>query len=59
MADEGFKLHEGCTASNLSFSFTSVTSGASQMTSSEVSKTSSITKVRILVEQVIRRILGN
>ena len=52
MADKGFNLFDECAGRNITFI---VPRGASQMTP-EVSKTSAIAKVRILVEQIIRRI---
>ena len=54
MADKGFNLFDDCTARNIHFIVPPGRRGASQMIPSEVSKTSAIAKVRILVEQVIR-----
>ena len=54
MANKGFNLFDECTARNIHFIVPPGIRGASQMTPSEVSKTSAIAKVRILVEQVIR-----
>ena len=56
MADKGFELIKECTARNIYFKVPPGRRGASQMTPIEVTETSSIAKVRILVEQVIRRI---
>ena len=56
MADKGFNLFDECTARNIHFIVPPGRRGASQMTPSEVNKTSAIAKVRIPVEQVIRRI---
>ena len=56
MADERFNLFDESTARNIHFIVPPGRRGASQMTPSEVSKTSAIAKVRILLEQVIRRI---
>ena len=56
MADKGFDLMKECTARNIYFKVPPGRRGASQMTPVEVTETSSIAKVRILVEQVIRRI---
>lgn len=56
MADKGFNLFDECAARCLYFLVPPGRRGASQMTPAEVSKTSSIAKVRILVDQVIRRL---
>ena len=56
MADKGINLFDECNARNIHFIVPPKRQVASQITPSEVSKTSTITKVRILVEQVIRRI---
>ena len=64
MADKGFNLIDECTARNIYFEVPPGKRGITQMTPSHLSKTSSIAKVLILVEQVIRclktfRILSN
>lgn len=56
MADKGFNLHNECAARSLYFVVPPGRRGTSQMAPAEVSKTSAIAKVRILVEQVIRRL---
>ena len=56
MADKGFNLSDECTARNIHFIIPPGKRGSSQMSPSSISKTSSIAQVRILVEQVIRRI---
>ena len=56
MADEGFYLFDEYTARNITFITPPGKGGTSQMNSAEVSKTSAIAEVRILVEQIIRRI---
>ena len=56
MADKGFNLVDECAGRNITFILPPGKRGASQMTPAEVSKTSAIAKVRILVEQIIRRI---
>ncbi|XP_047144630.1 uncharacterized protein LOC124818142 [Hydra vulgaris] len=56
MADKGFNLIEECVARKIYFITPSGRRGTSQMIPSGVSKTSAIAKVRILVEQVIRRL---
>ena len=56
MADEGFKLFDKCTGRNITFIAPPGKRGACQMTPADVSKTRVIAKVRILVEQIIRRI---
>ena len=55
MADKGFNIADECAARHLYFTVPPGKSGCSQMTPSEVKKTSDIAKLRILVEQVIRR----
>ena len=55
MADKGFNLFAECAARRINFIVPSGKRGTSQMTPTEVKKTSSIAKLRILVEQVIRR----
>ena len=54
MADKGFNLTDECTARNIYFEVPPGKRGATQMTPAQLSKTSSIAKVCILVEQVIR-----
>ena len=56
MADKGFNLFDECDAQCLHFTVPPGRRGASQMTSAAINKTSAIAKVRILVEQVIRRL---
>ncbi|XP_065679784.1 uncharacterized protein LOC136094110 [Hydra vulgaris] len=56
MADKGFNLHDECTARHLFFTVPPGQRGTSQMTPFEVKKTSSIAKIRILVEQIIGRL---
>ena len=56
MADKGFNLFDECAGRNITFIVPPGKRGASQMTPAEISKTSAIAKVRILVEQIIRRI---
>ena len=64
MADKGFSLIDECTARNIYFEVPPGKRGITQMTPDQLSKTSSIAKVCILVEQVIQclktfRILSN
>ena len=56
MAGKGFNLIDECTARNIYFDVPPGKKGITQMTPAQLSKTSSIAKVRILVEQVIRRL---
>ena len=56
MADKDFNLIDECTARNIYFEVPPGKRGITQMTPAQLSKTSSIAKVRILVEQVIRRL---
>ena len=56
MADKAFNLVDECAGRNITFIAPPVKRGASQMIPGEVSKTSAIAKVRILVEQIIRTI---
>ena len=56
MADKGFNLFDECAAQCLHFTVPPGMRGASQMTPAEINKTSAIAKVRILVEQVIKRL---
>ena len=56
MADKGFNLFDECAGKNITFIVPPGKRGSSQITPVEVSKTSAIAKVRILVEQIIRRI---
>ena len=53
MADKSFNLIDECTARNIYFEVPPGKRGATQMTPAQLSKTSSIAKVCILVEQVI------
>ena len=56
MADKRFNIVDGCAASCLHFIVPPGKRGATQMTASDVNKTSFIAKVPILVEQVIRHL---
>lgn len=56
MADKGFNIASECAAHSIYFTVPPGKRGTSQMTPSEVRKTSDIAKLRILVEQVIRRV---
>ena len=56
MPDKGFNLFDECAGRNITVIVPPAKRGASQMTPVEVSKTSAITKVRILVEQIIRTV---
>ena len=56
MADKGFNLIDECCARNIEFVVPPGKRGTSQMSPYEVKRTSKIAKVRILVEQVIRRV---
>ena len=56
MAYKGFNLFDECPGRNITFIVHPGKRDASQMTPAEVSKTSAIAKVRILVEQIIRTI---
>ena len=55
MADKGFNIVDDCAAHCIHFIVPPGRRGATQMTPANVNKTSSIEKVRILVEQFIRR----
>ena len=56
MADKGFIIIDDCGARCIYFIVPHGIRGATRMTPSDINKTSSIVKVRILVEQVIRRL---
>ena len=56
IADKGLNLFDECAIRCLHFTVSPGRRGALQMTSAEINKTSAIAKVRILVEQVIRRL---
>ena len=56
MADKGFSIVDDCGARCIYFIVPRGIRGATRMTPSDINKTSSIVKVRILVEQVIRRL---
>ena len=56
MVDKGFNLFDECAARCLHFTVPPERRGESQMTPAEINKTSAIAKVRILLEQVIRRL---
>ena len=55
MTDKGFSLVNECSGRNITFIVPPGKLDASRMTLAEVSKTSAIAKVRILLEQIIRR----
>ena len=56
LADKGFDLMQECAARHIYFKVPPGRRGSAQMTTNEIIKTSEIAKVRILVEQVIRRV---
>ena len=56
MADKGFKIDQGCTARRINLIVPPGRRGQSQMLSGQVFKTKQIAQLRILVEQVIRRL---
>ena len=56
MFDKGFKLNDECAQRLLYYTVPPGRRGAAQMTRSEVRKTKKIANLRILVEQVIRRL---
>ena len=56
MADKGFNISDECAARSIYFKVPPGKRGMSQMPPSEVASTGKIAKVRILVEQVIRRL---
>ena len=55
MCDKGFNINEECAARRISLYVPPGKRGMSQMGNAEVSRTNRIAKLRILVEQVIRR----
>ena len=55
MADKGLNIADQCAARSIYLVVPPGCSGSSQMVPSDIAKTSSIAKSRILVEQVIRR----
>ena len=55
MADKGFNLPSECASRSIYFTVPPGRRGTAQMTPAEVKTTSNIAKLRILVEQVIRR----
>ncbi|XP_065642915.1 uncharacterized protein LOC136074514 [Hydra vulgaris] len=55
MADKGFNIASECAAYRITFISPPGKRGASQMTPKEVVKTSNIAKLRILIEQIIKR----
>ena len=55
MTDKGFSLFDECAGRNITSIVPPGKRDTSQMTPAEVSKTSSIAKVRVLVEQIIKR----
>ena len=64
LADRGFNIADECAARNVFLSVPPGKCGATQFTPKDVRNTSDIARVRILVEQVIRRmttfrIIGN
>ena len=56
MADKGFNLAAECAARSIYLSVPPGKRGTSQMTPNDVKNTSEIAKLRILVEQIIRRV---
>ena len=56
MAGKGFSIVDDCAACSMHFIVPPGRRGATQITPANVKKTSSIEKVRSLVEQVIRRL---
>ena len=56
IADKYFNLIDECTARNIYFELPPCKRGITQMTPAQLSKTSSIANVRILVDQVIWRL---
>ena len=56
MFDKGFKLHEECSQRFISYMVPPGRNGAAQMSPAEIRKTKHIANLRILVEQVIRRL---
>ena len=55
MADKGFNIQTECASNSIYLTIPPGKRGTAQMTPNEVTKTSEIAKLRILVEQVIRR----
>ena len=55
MADKGFNIQNECTANSIYLIIPPGRRGQSQMSPSEIAKTSEIATDRIIVEQVIRR----
>lgn len=56
MADKGFNISKECASNRIYLTVPPGKRGTSQMTPQEIKKTSQVAKVRILVEQVIRRV---
>lgn len=56
MADKGFNISKECASNRIYLTVPPGKRGISQMTPQEIKKTSQVAKVRILVEQVIRRV---
>ena len=56
MADKGFNIVDDCAARCILFTVSPGKRNATQMTPSDANKTLSTAKVRMLVEQVIRRL---
>ena len=56
MFDKGFNINEECAQRMIKFTVPPGRRGAAQMTPAEIKKTKEIANLRILVEQVIRRI---
>ena len=56
MADEGFLISEECAAHNIHLIIPPGKRGQTQMFSGDVLRTQEIAQLRILVEQVIRRL---
>lgn len=55
MADKGFPIHDECAARHVTMHIPPGKRGASQMLPSQVLKTKKVANLRILVEQIIRR----
>ena len=56
MYDKGFKLQDECAQRLISVAVPPGHSGVTQMIAAEVKKTKTIANIRVLVEQVIRRL---
>ena len=53
--DKGFSLHEECSQRLINYTVPPGCKGSAQMTPNEIKKTKEIANLRILVEQLIRR----